>query len=139
MRPDLQKKIIMKNCILIFGLWLSVHICNGQDSLNKTIHFKDSTVEYDVSIKIKKGTREVDFLVFGFLENGELSFKISDPEGKPEGGFELYAVGEDGHVSPGRGKMTHTVKVPYPGTWTVHIKASKATGNLAYKLNIKAQ
>lgn len=130
---------MMKNCVLFFGLWVTTHFCIGQERLDKTIHFMDSTVEYDVSLKIKKGTKEVNFLVVGFLENGELSFKISDPEGKPEGGFELNAIGEDGNVSPGSGKMTHTVKVPYPGTWTVHIKASKATGNLAYKLNIKAQ
>jgi hypothetical protein len=129
----------MKTVILIFYFLAVAACCKGQDKLDKTLQFKDSTVEYTVHLIVKKGAKEANFLVAGFLENGELSFNITDPEGKKEGGFGLSATGDDNKVKPGSGRMTHTVKVPIPGTWTVLIKASKATGNLTYKLNIISQ
>ncbi len=112
-------------------------ICNAQENIDKTIQLKDSTVEYSVTLKITKGIKEVNFAVIGFLSNGELSFKIADPEGKKEGGFGLVATDDDGKIQPGSGRMTHSVKVPIPGTWTVRIKTANATGNLTYKINFK--
>jgi hypothetical protein len=134
--PNNNKKLQMKKSIFIFCLIAAASFCSGQDKIDKTVQFKDSTVEYTVHLKVKKGAKEANFLVVGFLENGELSFKIADPEGKKEGGFGLSATGDDGKTKPGSGRMTHTVKIPIPGTWTVTIKATKATGNLTYKLNI---
>ncbi len=127
----------MKKSILFFCLLGIASLCRAQDNIDKTMQFKDSTAEYTVTLKIKKGAKEVNFAVIGFLSNGELSFNVRDPEGKKEGGFGLAATGDDGKIKPGSGRMTHSVKIPIPGTWTVMIKAANATGNLTYKINIK--
>lgn len=127
----------MKNYLIVSCLFIFSTVCSAQEILEKSVELKDSTIEYDVTLKIKKGAKEAHFLVVSFLINGELSFQVSDPEGKKEGGFYLSATGDDGKATAGSGRMTHTVKIPIPGTWTVHIKATQATGHLTYKLNIK--
>ena len=90
-----------------------------------------------ISVAIGKGITEINCSVISFLSGGSLSFIIFDPEGKREGGFGLDAVGEKGEIKPGSGRMTHNIKSPLAGTWTIKFKTTDATGNLFYKIHIK--
>lgn len=106
----------------------------AQTNFEKKINLKDSTINQTITMEIKQGVPVIRCWVNSYLSEGELSFKIYDPENKQEGGFGLDAI-VDGEKKPSSGRMTHQISAPIPGTWKIQIKVTGATGTLFYKVH----
>lgn len=126
----------MKTLIFSFIFLVKVSCAGAQTTMDKAIHLKDSSIVRTLQLEIKQGTQEIKFSVNGYLSVGELSFKIEDPEGKQEGGFQLIALGDNGKRSPGSGVMTHNVVHPLTGSWKIKIQTNHANGTLRYRIEI---
>jgi hypothetical protein len=127
----------MKRLLFVVSLCILGWHVNAQHMIEKTIILRDSTIVKSVELSIKKGTKELNFFIEGYLSSGELSFDITDPEGRHVGGFKLSAVDEHGKRSPSEGRMTHPVVLPIEGTWEVTIQTNKSNGDLMYRIEIK--
>ena len=99
-----------------------------ETELHKEITLTDSTIDRKLYFEVIAGTPNVDFLFTVTLTSGHLSFTVTDPEGKREGGFSLD--------KDSKGHFTANKKSPLPGKWVVYLTSRHATGYLSYDVKM---
>jgi hypothetical protein len=90
----------MKKLLLII-LIFKVFQCKGQEIVKGSIELKDSTINRTITFNVPKGTTKIDYSAKGHLTEGMLSLTVTNPDGKPDGGFQLSCEpNKHGGISP---------------------------------------
>ena len=122
----------MKKIIILAALVFCSAVSHAQTSidneLSKSYSFTDSTIDHKMYFTVKEGMSNVSILFKVTLEKGNLSFHVTDPEGKKVGNFNLD--------KGSKGEFSSNEKSPLPGKWVVYITLNHATGTLSYNVKI---
>lgn len=140
--------------IYIILISLPLHTCllYGQDSLRKSITFKQIILngesgEKEVKLTIRDSLIAINFEIKATVISGELTVELYDPHGEKYGNFSLagspniaekqnneFIKGEY-YTVEASGSLVRFVKYPSRGFWTAKIIMKNAAGVVQFNLN----
>jgi len=138
-----MKTIISIHTVFLITLMLtgiSGNCQNSQLSSSKIVEFHAEATPTEIKVSVTDEFNYLRFYIQGFFEEGEVEFKIFDPNGISKGGF---IIKTDSDVKKGMatsikssvtGKMSKSYRNPEKGNWLIQIKPLKrSTGRTEIK------
>jgi hypothetical protein len=112
-----------------YNIWTSDE--NSTLSIRKEL--SDITIANDFNYEIKQGTYAISFFVEGSLNSGEMKITFKKPDGKA---FQEMVISPLGDIDWNQTfRWEEEDEEEFLGKWTISIKAEKASGKYAIRVN----